>query len=80
MGRSILTERLARRGCHLTYEYTGDPFEAMRAGEIKAHPVHTLPGSMARVDALFFATETGVNRHKSDPVIDESGRVIGLVS
>ncbi|MGH8181393.1 MAG: chloride channel protein, partial [Steroidobacteraceae bacterium] len=43
MRRSILTERLARRGRHLSYEYTVDPFEVMRVSEIMTHPVHTLP-------------------------------------
>jgi hypothetical protein len=30
MRRSILTERIARRGLHLTREYGVDPFEVMR--------------------------------------------------
>ncbi len=81
MRRSILTERLARRGRHLTYEYSVDPFEMMRVGDIMAHPVDTLPASMSTEDALaFFDTENGVKRHKSYPVVDDDGRVIGMVS
>ena len=37
MRRSILTERIARRGLHLTREYGVDPFDVMRVGEIMAH-------------------------------------------
>jgi CIC family chloride channel protein len=81
MRRSILTERLARRGRHLTYEYTVDPFEVMRVSEIMTHPVHTLPASMSTEDVLaFFDTENGVKRHKSYPVVDDENRVVGVVS
>jgi len=81
MRRSILTERLARRGRHLTYEYTVDPFEVMRVSEIMTHPVNTLPARMTTEDAFaFFDTENGVKRHKSYPVVDEAGRVISMVS
>jgi CIC family chloride channel protein len=81
MKRSILTERLARRGRHLSYEYTVDPFEVMQVSEIMTHPVHTLPASMTTEDVLsFYDTENGVKRHKSYPVVDDAGRVIGMVS
>ena len=81
MRRSILTERLARRGRHLTYEYTVDPFEVMRVSEIMTQPVDTLPASMATGDALtFFGTDNGDKRHKSYPVIDAAGGVVGMVS
>jgi chloride channel protein, CIC family len=81
MRRSILTERLARRGWHLTYEYTVDPFEVMRVSEIMTQPVDTLPARMSTGDALaFFDTEDGVKRHKSYPVVDHSDRVVSMVS
>jgi chloride channel protein, CIC family len=81
MRRSILTERLARRGWHLTYEYTVDPFEVMRVSEIMTQPVDTLPANMSTEDALvFFDTGNGVKRHKSYPVVDEAGSVVGMVS
>ena len=81
MRRSILTERLARRGRHLTYEYTVDPFEVMRVSEIMTQPVHTLPARLSTEEALaFFDTENGVKRHKSYPVVDDAGRVVGMVS
>jgi len=81
MRRSILTERLARRGRHLTYEYTVDPFDVVRVSDIMAQPVDTLPAGMSTADALaFFNAEVGVKRHKSYPVVDEAGRVVGVVS
>jgi chloride channel protein, CIC family len=81
MRRSILTERLARRGRHLTYEYTVDPFEVMRVSEIMTQAVDTLPAHMSTQDALvFFDAENGVKRHKSYPVVDEAGNVVSMVS
>ncbi|HEX4268340.1 MAG TPA: chloride channel protein [Steroidobacteraceae bacterium] len=81
MRRSILTERLARRGRHLTYEYTVDPFEVMRVSEIMTHPVDTLPPQMSTEEALmFFDTENGVKRHKSYPVVDDAASVVSMVS
>jgi chloride channel protein, CIC family len=81
MRRSILTERLARRGRHLTYEYTVDPFEVMQAGEIMTQPVHTLPAGMSTADVLaFFDSGNGAKRHKSYPVVDDCGSVVGMVS
>ena len=81
MRRSILTERLARRGRHLTYEYTVDPFEVMRVRDIMAHPVHTLVASLSMTDALaFFEGGSAAHRHRSYPVVDDAGRVVGMVS
>ena len=78
MRRSILTERIARRGLHLTREYSVDPFDVMRVGDIMAQPVDTLPAAMSVAEASKFFAEA--ERHKSYPVIDGSGRVIAMVS
>ena len=79
--KAATNERLARRGRHLTYEYTVDPFDVMRVSEIMTHPVDTLPARMSTEDALaFFDTENGVKRHKSYPVVDEAGHVVSVVS
>ena len=39
MRRSILTEKLARRGHHITREYSVDPFELARVGDVMDHEV-----------------------------------------
>ena len=79
MGRSILTERIARRGLHLTREYSVDPFEVMRVGEIMAAPVETLPATMTVEDAIIFFSR-GEDRHKSYPVVTAEGQLTGLIS
>jgi H+/Cl- antiporter ClcA len=79
MRRSILTERIARRGLHLTREYGVDPFEVMRVGEIMATPADTLPAAMTVDQAIAFFG-SGEERHKSYPVVDADGKLAGLIS
>lgn len=79
MRRSILTEKIARRGQHITREYGIDMFEHMRAGEIMIRNVDTLPASMAVVNAIEFFTSTA-DKHRSYPVTEADGKLIGMVS
>jgi H+/Cl- antiporter ClcA len=79
MRRSILTERIARRGLHLTREYSIDPFEVMRVGEIMATPAESLPAAMTVRETIAYF-ESGQDRHKSYPVMLEDGRLAGLIS
>jgi H+/Cl- antiporter ClcA len=82
MRRSILTERIARRGLHLTREYSVDPFDVMRVSTIMATPADSLPATMTVAEAIDFfeAEEIGETRHKSYPVVDDTQRVVGMVS
>jgi chloride channel protein, CIC family len=75
--RSILTEKIARRGLHLTREYSVDPFQMMRVRDVMVAEVETLPATMSLDRAVAFFTGPEV-RHKSYPVVDEAGRVVGL--
>ncbi|HEY5209101.1 MAG TPA: chloride channel protein [Stellaceae bacterium] len=79
--RSILTEKVARRGHHVLREYIVDPFETMRVGEIMAKPVDTLTADMSVGDAVaFFSAPDVPQRHKSYPVIDDNGRLVGMAA
>jgi H+/Cl- antiporter ClcA len=79
MRRSILTERIARRGLHLTREYAVDPLDVTRVSEIMATPVESLPADITIADAVnFFGSDSA--RHKSYPVVDDTGAVVGMVS
>lgn len=77
--RSILTEKIARRGRHITREYGVDPFELTRARDIMIDKVDTLPANMTVGDACsFFATSA--HTHRVYPVVDASGAIKGMVS
>jgi H+/Cl- antiporter ClcA len=78
--RSILTEKVARRGHHVMREYIVDPFETMRVAEIMARPAETLPADMPIIDVVKFFTDEPQLRHKSYPVVDAAGMLAGIVS
>lgn len=77
--RSILTERIARRGHHLSRDYSVDPFELMRVRDVMVITVDTLPSTMlvGKVVEFFMTQEP---RHKSYPVIDSHQVVVGMVT
>lgn len=77
--RSILTEKIARRGQHITREYGIDPFEYARARDIMIEAVDTLPAQMRVGEAsAFFATTE--KTHRIYPVVDSDGLLKGVVS
>ena len=78
MKRSILTEKIARRGKHILRDYTVDALEFLLAGQLMTRDPSTLSGSMSIPDVLrFFADQA---EHRSYPVVDAEGRLLGLVS
>lgn len=78
MRRSILTEKIARRGRHILQEYTVDPLDLQQADQLMTPDPATLKADMTIGSALRFFTEEAV--HRSYPVVDEAGRLIGLAS
>ncbi len=79
--RSILTEKVARRGHHVMREYIVDPFETMRVTEIMAHPVDCLSADMTVDQTIAFFTAADVPaRHKSYPVTGADNRLVAIVS
>jgi CIC family chloride channel protein len=79
MKRSILTERIARQGLHLTREYSVDPFLGSRVADIMIHNVDSLSSTMKVADAVRFYSGD-IPRHKSYPVTDDRGRVLAMIS
>jgi CIC family chloride channel protein len=76
--RSILTEKIARRGQHISREYGVDPLELTRAKEIMISAVDTLPSDLSLAEACAFFSEEA--KHRSYPVVDAEGNFLGLVS
>ena len=80
--RSILTEKVARRGHHLVREYSVDPLELARVGEVMDPDPPTVPPGM-KVDELARAvTSPGslYTKHQAFPVVDEGGRLCGIIT
>lgn len=76
--RSILTEKIARRGHHLLREYRVDPFALATVSEVMTHEVQSLPASMTLEQTLSFLADPAT-RHPSFPVVNEERRVPGVI-
>jgi H+/Cl- antiporter ClcA len=77
MPRSILTEKIARRGRHVYREYGVDPLEMHFVDEVMTKEPIVIAGSRPAGEALaqyFSATQ----RHRAYPVVD-GGRVLGII-
>jgi H+/Cl- antiporter ClcA len=81
MKRSILTEKVARRGYLVSREYSVNPLELLQVGDIMATDLVTIPASLPVPDLLhnYFCGAAG-QRHRSYPVVDAHGRLLGMVS
>ena len=79
MKRSILTEKLARRGHHLTREYSVDLAALARVQDIMTKNVETLSADMTIGDVIDFFLEP-THRHRAYPVVDAEMQPLGLVS
>jgi H+/Cl- antiporter ClcA/CBS domain-containing protein len=78
MKRSILTEKVARRGHHLVREYRVDPFALTRVREVMTTAVETVPATMTLHGAAAFLTSPQAT-HPSFPVVDENRHVLGII-
>jgi H+/Cl- antiporter ClcA len=79
MKRSILTEKVARRGYDIYREYSVDPLERMRVEECMSRDVVAIPGELearAVAERYFF----GRSHHKGYPVLDDQGLLIGVLT
>ncbi len=77
--RSILTEKVARRGHHIFREYSVDPLDLARVADVMVPNVETFPADMTISDLVSFFT-TDEPRHKMYPIVDDAGRPVGLAS
>jgi len=75
--RSILTEKLSRRGQHVIQEYGIDPYELTRVSEVMVRDVDTLAAGSG-VSQAIAVLEVGC--HRVYPVVDTFSRPVGLVS
>ena len=79
--RSILTEKVARRGYHLSREYAIDPLEILFVREVMRSNIVALPGSMT-LHGLARAgrSENEPRRQTLYPVVDEARRLVGVIT
>jgi chloride channel protein, CIC family len=81
MRRSILTEKVSRRGYHLSREYATDPLEVLFVREVMRTNIVALPASVTQKD-LAQALHTGhiQNGQRLYPVVDEQRCMVGVAT
>ena len=85
--RSVLTEKVARKGFHLTREYSVDPLESLLVGDVMT-PSFTafrakapLGEALVRfVSELGAVTRGGGRGERLFPVLDDAGGLVGVVT
>jgi chloride channel protein, CIC family len=76
MPRSIMTEKLSRRGYHLTREYTVDPLEVLTVREVMQNKVVAIPENATGLYPGLNAD--GAHRQALYPVTNAAGHVVGI--
>jgi len=80
--RSILTEKVARRGHHLVREYIVDPLEILRVGEVMDPNVPTIPADMAVSELAERMTrgDPQLMHRQGTPIVDKQGQLVGIIT
>jgi H+/Cl- antiporter ClcA/CBS domain-containing protein len=80
--RSILTEKLARRGQHIAREYSVDLFELMRVGDVMDKDFLLLPATtpLRKYSARIASGDPLICSHQGTFLVDDSGDLAGIVT
>jgi len=78
--RSILTEKVARRGYHLSSEYAVDPLEILFVREVMRSDVLVLPADekVGPIRTMLNADHT--QKQRLLPVVDLEGKLVGVIT
>lgn len=82
MRRSILTEKLARRGQHITREYSIDPFEIARVRDVMDSDVFSIPATtpVQELSNRLAAGDAALNRRQGILLADKEQRLVGIIT
>jgi CBS domain-containing protein len=82
MRRSILTEKLARRGHHITREYSIDLFELARVSDVMDKDVPTVPATMklAELSDRIARGDSELSRRQGTLIVDDENQLVGIIT
>jgi CBS domain-containing protein len=80
--RSILTEKIARHGLHITREYSVDLFNLMRVAEVMDKNPPTVPATMKlrELSALIAEGRAPLCRRQGTLIVDDGGLLLGIIT
>jgi len=78
---SLMTEKIARRGVAVPTEYVSDPLEQIAVRQIASSPVVTLTATKTVGEIRrWLASNSTDQHHQGFPVVDEAGRLSGVIT
>ncbi len=82
MRRSILTEKLARRGQHIAREYSVDLFELSRVSDVMDRDLPAVSADMkvSRLSDLIAKGDALVSRRQGTLLLDQDMKLVGIVT
>ncbi|HVR16643.1 MAG TPA: chloride channel protein, partial [Candidatus Limnocylindrales bacterium] len=80
--RSILTEKVARRGFHVMREYSVDPLTMVRVGEVMDKNAAIVRANMPLIELSdrIARHEPEVSRHQGLLIVDENNHLTGIIT
>ena len=80
--RSILTEKIARRGYHITREYSIDPLTILKVGEVMDTVLPTVPATMkvTELSDRIARHDPHLTRRQGTLILDEDERLAGIIT
>jgi H+/Cl- antiporter ClcA len=80
--RSILTEKIARRGLHISCEYSVDPLNFLRVGQVMDTDPPTIPGdlSIGKFSAMLADGHPELKRRQGTLIVDTDGLLTGIIT
>ncbi len=80
--RSILTEKIARRGHHITREYSIDLFNLLRVGEVMDEQAPTIPATVtvAEFSRMLADGHPKLTRRQGTLIVDGEGMLAGIIT
>src|ERR1041384_1731161 len=80
--RSILTEKVARRGFHVSREYSVDPLAVLRVGEVMDQKPPTVPANMkvSELTDLIAKGNPELSHRQGTLIVDDEGKLAGIIT
>ncbi len=79
--RSILTEKVSRRGYHLSREYAVDPLEILFVREVMRTNIVALPATISLQElAQSLTSDSSRRSQRLYPVVEPAGQILGIVT
>ncbi len=82
MRRSVLTEKLARRGHHITREYSIDPFEFTRVRDVMDQDAPVIPSTMKVLELSdrIAKGDAALSRRQGTLIVNGQDQLVGIIT